>query len=230
MNRRLVITGCQRSGTLYTSTILTAAGFTCGHERYFRMREEVKELPSTFIESSWMAVPWLPEIFEKEDADDWYIVHQVRHPLAVAESMMRRGTLKPERRVRRLPPSGRWIMSHLPRIEAEKSHVDRVLRYWILWNEWTNGIADQRWRVEDVTLQELAKALRRHLGRRLLGIELYRLGSAHGMVPQDVNHEGQESGFEVHPGDVVGDLRWKDLRETGTVRQARSLAREYGYQ
>lgn len=199
----LIITGCQRSGTAYTATVLTAAGLWCGHEREIGETYRGGPVRPTVVEASWMAVPHLAAL-------DAHVVHQVRHPLRVAASMLARRTLGG----RKVAPSGRYAIRHCPRIADEPDEPARVLRYWHDWNLAAEAVAGARWRLCDLDVGRITAVLEA-AGRR---IDRDRLAAALDLVPRDVN---------AQPG--VRRLSWGDLPDGPAKADARRLARRYGW-
>lgn len=209
--KNLVITGCQRSGTMYTSVLLSAAGFTCGHERYFRIdREEgFPEGTEGLIESSSSALHAL--------RGNEVVVCQLRHPLRVAASMIERGTLTPTRRVRHLPPSGRWIAAIIPELQEEEEELRRVLLYWTEWNRRVLERARVRWRVEKIDPSNIEYALTL-AGHELGTMERDRIQRALYFVPSSVN-----------TSDPTSELTWDAVPDSPIKDKARELAEEVGY-
>lgn len=123
--RRLIV-GTGRSGTRYSSNLLTAAGLRCGHEEVYAYRGVLRDRPvdwgSFDAEASWMAVPDLPTV-------DAAAALVVRNPLDVVTSMMSLNWFAPTRKV----PT-RIARKHRPEILAEKSRADRCLALWWHWN------------------------------------------------------------------------------------------------
>lgn len=88
---RFVVTGMPRSGTTYTAAVLCRLGLDCGHEEVFHPHT------SGFTgfgrwdgDASWLAVPFLDQL-----PPDVRVVHQVRHPLRVAGSLVGTAFLEP---------------------------------------------------------------------------------------------------------------------------------------
>ncbi len=127
---RLLVTGCGRSGTKYTSILLQRLGIDTPHERLGR----------DGICSWTMAVrtesrPYGPPSSAVSFRE---VFHQVREPLAVIRSAL---SFREE--------SWDYISHHIdcPRFEPP---MLRAARYWLLWNEQAERIATWRYRIEDL--------------------------------------------------------------------------------
>lgn len=81
---RLVVTGSGRSGTGFTATLLTSSGIVCGHEEIFGpWVKDFISLGRLRNDASWLAAPHLTSLPART-----LVVHQTRHPLAVARSYL----------------------------------------------------------------------------------------------------------------------------------------------
>jgi hypothetical protein len=198
--RPLLISGCGRSGTAYTATVLSAAGYHCGHERIINI-DRVGKLHPHHIESSGAAAPLLHEW------PDAYVVHQVRHPLRVVASALARGFPKSR--------SGVWTVAHCPAIGEESTRSEQALRWWHDWNQLAEVRAEMRWQVESLTSITLGAALAES-GRTA---DLDRLKAAMMLVPRDLNAQP----------DPPPRLTWHELPPGRALDDARALAKEYGY-
>lgn len=141
----IVITGCGRSGTAYTSAVLQELGIRCGHERVFKAREPVICFDGSHGDSSWYAAPFLSRL-----PPGCIVFHQVRPPLDVIASWAGRRTFRsPQiegslvkhvaKRVLRSPPSGkyatyRFLRTWCPAAFREGGEAARAARYWVEWN------------------------------------------------------------------------------------------------
>jgi hypothetical protein len=129
---RLLITGAGRSGTRWAAAAVTAAGVPCGHEQAFTPERQTE---GWVAESSWLAAPHTP-------MPGTYVVHLVRHPLAVIASLTARGFVRPNR-------YGNYAARHIPGLAAITDPVERCATYWVAWNQLV--VSDETMRVEDVT-------------------------------------------------------------------------------
>lgn len=126
--KRLLVTGCGRSGTKYTAALLQKLGLDVRHE----------EMGADGIATWCMAV----------DSDDspWgggrrgvrfgAILHQVRHPLRVIPSL-----------TTFTAPSWEYIARFLPG-HADRPVLVRAAEYWYHWNLEAERIAAWRFRIE----------------------------------------------------------------------------------
>lgn len=141
---KLLVTGCQRSGTLYVATILAKAGVDVTHERRLpsewgqahpRHKRPVDGPPAEAdVEVSWLAAAWLPYRCP--------VVQLVRDPRrVVASQLSRRWFAKGTRHAR-------WVLGRMPHLADEPSDLLRCARYWHDWNLQIEQHAGLRVRVE----------------------------------------------------------------------------------
>lgn len=130
---KYIVTGTGRCGTNFLAKLLTSAGVPCGRETIFNMT--LRKPGRLEADSSWMALPYLeknPEIWNK-----CRIVHLVRNPWDVMRgwlfdfesvfSVWRTG--QPYR------PTNHFLVTHTPGLKEIESPLDRVLFFYINWNE-----------------------------------------------------------------------------------------------
>lgn len=143
--RIILIVGCGRSGTEFTSKLLTALGLQVKHERI--------GLQGTV---SWPMVvnsvtPWGPIDSETKFQ---HIFHQVRNPLHVMTSWFIN-----------LPQLDRdewqFVRNHVPEIDRNDSLIVHCAKYWLYWNLKAEQLAEWRFRVED--LEQSIPELEAHL-------------------------------------------------------------------
>ncbi len=85
-----VVTGMPRSGTTYTSAVLRRFGLECGHEEVFHPHTTAYAGFGRWDgDASWLAVPFLDQLPEEVR-----VIHQLRHPLLVAGSLIGTGFLE----------------------------------------------------------------------------------------------------------------------------------------
>lgn len=130
LDRKLLVTGCGRSGTKYTAELLQKLGMDVRHE----------EMGADGIATWCMAV-------DSEDSP-WgggrrgirfgAILHQVRHPLRVIPSL-----------TTFTAPSWNYIAKYIP-CPAEEPIVLRAAKYWYYWNEEAEKVATWRYRIEAI--------------------------------------------------------------------------------
>lgn len=134
----LIITGTGRCGTTYMAKVLNDNGFSCLHEQVYGLKyseslnleqikkneEKVKsiytELPNG--ESSWMAVPFLKQIF----ADNKLVIHIVRNPKKVIDA-----------RVNNFSNNKWWEYIHkcIPELNKYQSSIEKSCLHYIRWNQ-----------------------------------------------------------------------------------------------
>lgn len=175
MKPKLIITGCARSGTLYTATVLNEAGYDVSHERR-RLSDRVRKYPpshgpsqETDIEVSWLAASFLPS--------EAKVVHQVRDPRKCIASMYDR---KRERPSHDRKFNG-WLLKQMPHIEKEGDLLEQISRYWYDWNVLIEPNADMRVRLEDLDPDVFIEMLEDFPRSR------ERLSSATSRVPSNTN-------------------------------------------
>lgn len=130
-SKRVLVTGCGRSGTTYVSVLLRKCGVDVPHEHHMG-RDGI---------SSWLfatrsrAVPWgpTPSGFRFDN-----VVHLVRDPLAAIPSI---ATFKES--------AWAFIERHIP-LDPGASVLGRSAMYWLLWNQMIEERAHSRLRVEDM--------------------------------------------------------------------------------
>jgi hypothetical protein len=130
VRKKLLVTGCGRSGTQFSAVLFSGLGVEIGHERVRR-----DGIASWCMAADADAVPWgEPRTrFSFE-----HVFHQIRHPLAVIESS---STLKPS--------SWEFICAHTPCHPADPP-VERAAKYWLCWNRLAEAIATTSFRIENV--------------------------------------------------------------------------------
>jgi hypothetical protein len=227
--RNFVVTATPRSGTTFTSVVLSRMGCRCGHEQVFQPWK-----PWGFHgwgefdgDASCYAVPYLYQL-----PRDTLVVHQVRDPLATIRSLANWGLFSPFSIRRHIVlPIARFTRGKPPRelaLRFMKVHsrdawrrrdgdIARAAQHWVDWNRAIErqsqemGLEYVRFRVEDLR------------GAKLL--ELADSISVHpSTLPDDLPgplNAGRLSSFtDVSPDDLPADLR----SEVGV------LAGSYGYE
>lgn len=219
----VLVTGCGRSGTRYTTFVLRRLGLDVGHERLGK-----DGIASWSLAVDADHVPWGPSL--RALSFD-VILHQTRHPLRVVNSVM---SFKDE--------SWRFICEHIP-CSLEDSLPLRAAAYWYHWNAEAERRADLTFRVENMTcaLREICE---------MLGIEADT--SALDRVPTDVNTRRYGRGFHLaeeaierlrlepvpwlraklagdRPTDRPPPVGWNEIRMLDPVLCDRMLAMAAGY-
>jgi hypothetical protein len=225
MQHRLVlVTGCARSATRYVTFVLRRLGLDVGHERIGR-----DGVASWCLIPGAVETPWGPS---STDLTFEVVLHQVRHPLAVINSV---ATLKDS--------SWRFIYEHVP-VSPHDPIALRGAAYWYHWNAAAERRATLTYRVEGIR-NELPEIC------RLLGVRCDVSVLDH--VPTDVNtrragrlfHLAEEALEQVHVapptrlrslvsrrGQASGSIGWTDLRtlDAGLCDAILAKAQDYGYE
>lgn len=222
--RKVLVTGCGRSGTRYTTFILRRLGLDVPHELLGR----------DGIASWTMAVvtdvrPFGPP---SGTCSFEHVFHQVRHPLDVIRSATTFG-----------PESWDFIYQHTP-CDADQPVLQRAATYWVHWTEHADRLATWHYRVESFgdVFAELCERLGVECDRRVLAA-----------THDDVNtrsrgrllHLADELGERLRIGLPAGvrcrlgsrnrrqaRLTWDDLRalDAALAERVRARAASYGYE
>lgn len=135
---RFVVVGTGRCGTTFTATALQRAGIAVDHEAVFT---EAGPQPVAHLEgdASWMAAPYL-------DRFQGAVLHQVREPLAVIDSLLDLGLFASPFTDEIHRPWRRFLERHFslggdPLVDA--------MRFYVQWNERCEAHASLRLRIED---------------------------------------------------------------------------------
>jgi hypothetical protein len=128
---RILITGCGRSGTNYTSVLLGRCGLDVAHER----RLGADGISSWLFGPMASSAPWGPV---PADCRFEHTFHLVRDPLAAIPSI----TTFNKR-------AWEYIGGFVP-IEASDPPLLRAARYWYHWNTMVEDRTDRRIRIQDM--------------------------------------------------------------------------------
>lgn len=122
----VLVTGCGRSGTTYTSKLFQAAGYDVHHE----------DEKGSFGTVSWFLV--LPK-----DRNRKYgvVLHQIRNPIDTISSFT---TAKRS--------SWNYISKRVPEINKGDSILTKSAKYWLYWNQLAEQHADYSYPIEDLPL------------------------------------------------------------------------------
>lgn len=145
MKRKLLVTGCARSGTLYTTKVLRAIGLRVGHE-YTDEDGTVSHFFGTTMNLEYpldlTRGPRGRVVHQGERPSDFefeQVFHQVRDPRKVIASL-RFTTVDP------------YTLFKVSRINVHTmNHLRRAVIYWVVWNEVIEKQrrVDLRYRIED---------------------------------------------------------------------------------
>lgn len=129
--RIIVVTGCGRSGTTYSSKWLAEAGLSIGHERL-----RADGISSWYLVSDSKQVPLGPSYYFLRNINK-LVIHQVREPLAAISSMQATGG-----------PSWEFISNEIPIDIMNDSKVLKAMKYYYYWNLKAEKIAGYTVKVE----------------------------------------------------------------------------------
>jgi len=181
--KKLLVTGCGRSGSLYTAEVWRSLGLDIRHERPIGPHGSMGRdgAASWFMAVDDTNPPFGPGTTGYQFE---FVLHVVRHPLkviaSVAQFILQKGVPSPE-----------YIEKHAPRtrltfeeraLEPKQQLILRAARYWYHWNQLAEGKADQTLQVE-----QLASALPGLCDQ--LGVE-YRPGHVE-KIPKNTNARWQ---------------------------------------
>ena len=146
MRRKLLITGCGRSGTNYSAMVFRRAGADVQHEMVGA--EGCSSWYFAPVSSDMMPPPYLKhkggknrhaDRIWRQDVQFDLRVHQVRHPLLVIRSVTQSFS----------KDDWRFIARHTGQSFAVRNPLLRSMQYWLRWNLLAGRNTDCRIRVED---------------------------------------------------------------------------------
>ncbi len=157
---KYLIVGVPRSGTTFMSKAFNSIGISCGHEKIFgptkignRLQLNLKLVEERLLrfsnlkaESSWYAVPFLNSNF-KLITNENTIIHVVRHPIAVIESLL---AIKLFSRNHH-DFSMNYALKRTPAIHENDSEIIKCCKFYLYWNNEIHNskIVNYRHRIED---------------------------------------------------------------------------------
>ena len=215
--KKLLITGCGRSGTFYATEVWRSLGLDIRHERPIPPH---RSMGKDGVASWFMAVDDPNPPFGPSAAGYKFdfVLHLVRHPLkviaSVAQFILQKGL-----------PSPKYIEYHAPEtqlnfgecaLEPKQQLILRAARYWYHWNSLAQAKAD-----ETVQVEQLILALPRLC--ESLGVE-YKPGLAD-KISKNTNarwHYVREDPWIVEWADI-------DALDPSLSKKIRDLAASYSY-
>jgi hypothetical protein len=216
--KKLLITGCGRSGTLYTAEVWRSFGLDIQHERPMPLHGSMGRdgAASWFMAVDDSNPPFGPGTtgynFE-------FVLHVVRHPLkviaSVAQFILQHGAPSPEY-IERHAPETRLTFEEHRTLAPKQQLILRAARYWYHWNRLTEQKADQTLQVE-----QLVPALPSLCDK--MGVE-YVPGQVD-KIPKNTNARWQ------YVREEPWTLEWTELEtlDSGLCNDIRGLAASYGY-
>lgn len=130
---RIMIIGCGRSGTTFTSSLFEKNGYHLGHEMIAK-----NGISSWYLVSNMDKVPRGPS-FNELKSFDIPAVHQVRSPLKAISSMLTTGW-----------PSYKFISNEVPIDFDKDSKILKSMKYWYYWNQMAEKKASFTYQVESI--------------------------------------------------------------------------------
>lgn len=134
----LLVVGTGRSGTTFTAESLRRSGIAIDHEAVFTELGP-RDPGDSQGDVSWMAVPYL-------DRFQGAVLHQVREPLAVIDSLLDLGLFAGDFSDEIHRPWRRFLEANFT---LSGDALLDVMRFYVQWNERCEPFADLRIRIED---------------------------------------------------------------------------------
>jgi hypothetical protein len=223
-SRLLLVTGCGRSGTKYTSFVLRRLSLDVPHERLGR-----DGVSAWTLGGPPAGRPYGPSGVLRFE----HVFHQVRHPLHTIASATSFGA-----------ESWGYICAYTSCTPDEPVLV-RAARYWLDWNERVERIASWRYRIEALPeiFPEFCQRLRQNADPSVLkrvptDVNTRRRGRALHLAEEllerlrlDMAPSVRASLTRTRPEERVPPIRWADIEHADPKLAARlyEKAHEYGY-
>lgn len=215
--KKLLITGCGRSGTFYSTEVWRALGLDIRHERPVGVHGKMGGDGA----SSWLMAADDPNPPFGPSAVDYefdIVIHQVRHPLKViasaAQFILAKGEFAPEYIERNAPETQ---INFDEQILSEKQQLLlQAARYWYYWNLLVEG-------KEEITvpIEQLPEKLPGLC--ELVGIE-YQKDVLENIAP-NINHR------HLYLNEELWTVDWEELKslDSDLTDEIQNLAASYGY-
>ena len=194
---RVLITGTGRCGTGYMARILTRAAIPSTHEGVYNPNWEDWTIQR--VESSWLAAPFLP-------AFDGHVVHLVRHPLDVINSLTGIGFFTDEQH-------GPYVGHARAHVDLPEDPVEAAMRFYVEWNRMIEPYADQFIRVEEASGEDFS-TIAYAAGARHSPVDFQEALS---VISKNWNSRGR------------AELTWDDLPAGDLKSELEQMGKEYGY-
>lgn len=218
IEKKLLITGCGRSGTLYSARLFSELGMDIMHE----LDRHSSELKGKDGFASWFMVvddPSPPQGPSSQDYQFQYVLHQVRHPLAViasfAQFILQKGSRSPEFIEKYIPDFKKGLEN--TDLTVKQKLVLQAARYWYEWNVLALHKATDTIRLESMA-QELPRLC------DALGIDY----DAEVLIK--ISPRTNDRRFYVDDDPWV--VSWEELKQLDPdlTDKIRTLAESFGYQ
>jgi hypothetical protein len=216
--RKLLITGCGRSGTLYAAELWQALGLDIRHERPVPPNGVMGEdgIASWFLAANDPDTPSGPNA---QNYEFDVTIHQVRHPLKVIASVgqfiLKEGERAPSFIERNVPET---ILSENEQktLDEKRQLILQASRYWYHWNRLAEEKADFLVRIENLN-NELPILC------DYVGIDY--IPEVMDNIPNNIN----DRRLHIHEEPWV--LDWSDIKnlDPQLYEKIRDLAATYGY-
>jgi hypothetical protein len=215
--RKLLITGCGRSGTFYSTEVWRQLGLDIRHERPFAHHGKMGEDGA----ASWlMAVNDPNPPFGPSAADYEFdvVIHQVRHPLkviaSVAQFILAKGQFAKDY-IERNAPQIRIAKEELL-LNKEQQFVLQAARYWYYWN-----LISQQKATVTVQVEKLSKEIPELCELMSVEYQATKLDD----LPPKIN------GRQYYLNEELWTVDWMDLEglDLDLTEKIRNLAADYGY-
>lgn len=217
-SRKLLITGCGRSGTLYAAELWRALGLDIRHER---------PVPPNGVMgadgmSSWFLAVDDPEVPSGPSGINYdfvVVIQQVRHPLkviaSVAQFILKEGERAPDF-IERNVPEIKLTPDERENLASKEQLVLEASRYWYYWNKISETKADKILKLEELEyeLPELTD---------LVGVEYQP------EVLENISKETNARNWHVQDEPWV--VNWDEIKrlDPKIYEEIRNLGASYGY-
>jgi hypothetical protein len=215
--KKLLITGCGRSGTVYSAKVWRALGLDIAHER---------DNPQSPFQGDDGIASWFLAVDDPNPpfgpsavgAEFEYIIHQVRHPLltisSFAQFILQHGKESPE--FIRKYISDLQLSEAVHSLDDKQQLILQAARYWYHWNHLAELKASESLKVEE---------LENHLPRLcdLIGIPF---------KPELIQNISKETNSRsLYVAEKPWELNWSDIEILDPILhdKIRELAGKYGY-
>lgn len=207
---RYIFTGTGRCGTGAVKMLMDGVGRNCTHEGVFNLDGWEAALEKIELrhknkwwgwegDSSWLAAPFL----SKPELRCMAIIHIVRHPKPVIDSLLRMEFFTSDEFKRYYD----WGKQFIPEIDAWETPFEKAAYWYVAYNEMIEPYADIFHRIEDGYTALLDK-----LGVDYEGMELY-----------------SETAYNTRPGYMASDVDLNAL-PLALHKQLWNMAVRYGYE
>lgn len=221
MNRRIIVTGTARSGTLYTARLLAKIGLQATHERVYSYAMDPDGSDHNAINEAWRGkqvdVNWMAAPFLKHEPVTTVVWHQTRDPLKIVQCFWSHWMLDDPRAF-----AFELVRKVMPKIDEMSDDLAKAIHHVHRWQDMVEQqrgrLATLRYKVEDLDARKL---------RWLL--------AASGIDEFELKGESIEEAFAGMPKNVNAchghkELSWREIEgKPGGVDLA-FMARRYGYQ